>query len=185
MRVGWMVSAFSVASTAFAAPPAAPIEAAEPVIEMHVVGDQLAYTYDLTPVFDEAMWKVLSENGFSEILIQVNLVDSAEKLRLTQHHQLKVELLDKGQIRLTTGPKQETIYPSRATMLKALRAVRGQPIPAAKFASNDGYLDMLVLVNPVRIFDYPEGGAEGVAVGERVVYDRKIEARSAAAFAPR
>jgi hypothetical protein len=181
MNFGILAVTTFAAATAMAAPPAEPpVGPVEPAIELRLTGDVYRYTYDLTTVFDDGMWKVLEDNGFSEILIQVNLVDGKDQLRISQHHQLKVDLLAGGAVRLTSGPKQEEVYPSRAAMLKALKAVKGKPIAATEFPSDQGYLDMLVLVNPVKVFDFPDGGTDGVAVGERTVYDRKLEVRSAA-----
>lgn len=175
------------AAPAFAsAPPAdetrrdpAHVDAAEPAIELHAKGNFLTYTYDLAPIFDAALWKVLEDNGYSEILIQVSVVDAVQAVRLKQHHRLEVTLLRDGQVQLTSGPGRATTFTTRLAMLQALRAVPGKPIAASEFNGDQGYLDMLVLVNPVQVFDYPAGAQEeGVAVGERTVYDRRAAARS-------
>ncbi|MBT9556182.1 MAG: hypothetical protein IV100_09145 [Myxococcales bacterium] len=186
MRRLLLLTLLSAVPAFAAAPPAeetrrdpARADAAEPAIELHAKGDVLTYTYDLAPIFDAALWKVLEDNGYSEILIQVSVVDAGQAVRLKQHHRLEVTLLGEGKVQLTSGPGRATTYPSREAMLKALRAVPGKPIAATEFSGDQGYLDMLVLVNPVQVFDYPAGPRDdGVAVGERTVYDRRAAARS-------
>jgi hypothetical protein len=152
-----------------------------PAVELTLANGELNYTYDIRDIFDDALWAVLKKNGYSEITVEVRLLDSAEAVRTTQFHQLKIELLDSGRVRVMTTPRRGRIYKDRAEMVTALGRLPGRPMAAGDFAGTRGHLELVVLVNPVKVYSFPENGSE--MAEQRVVpttyYDRKLELRSA------
>ncbi len=178
MRSATILVLIAIATTANAKPPAPP--PAEPAIELRVEGRQLKYTYDLSSLFDKSMWRVLEDNGYSEITVEVRLRDAKEVVRVTQYHTLKIELLSSGKVRLMTTARRGKIYKDRKSALEALSSVRGRPIRAKQFAGEAGHLELTVLVNPVQVFAFPDEPsplAEQKVV-PRTYYDRKMELRS-------
>jgi len=153
---------------------------AEPAVELQLQDGKIAYNYDLRDIFDKDMWKVLEENGYSEITVETRVLDAAGKLQGTQYHQLKIELLPSGKVRVMTSPRRGRIYASRAKMLEALARVSGEPMQAPNFKGNTGHLELIVLVNPVKVYAFPDDGAPVAdrKVIPRTVYDRKLELRS-------
>lgn len=152
----------------------------EPAVTLRLDGKLLKYTYDLSTVFDPAMWKVLEDNGYSEITVQVRLRDAADKVTLSQYHSLKIELLERGRVRVMTSRRRGRIYKSRHLLLSGLKTVPGTPIAAKDFAGSAGHLELVVLVNPVQVYDFPARDAPLAKrqVVPRTYYDRRVEMRS-------
>lgn len=149
-------------------------------VELRVEGRYLKYSYDLSGLFDTQLWRVLEDNGYSEITVEVNLRDAQDQVRLTQHHTLKIELLESGKVRVMTSARRGKIYPDREAMIRDLQRVRGKPIRAIEFPSEEGHLELVVLVNPVQVYSFPD---EDTPLAERRVvprtfYDRRVELRS-------
>jgi hypothetical protein len=153
----------------------------EPEVELTLANGELNYTYDIRDIFDDALWAVLKKNGYSEITVEVRLLDAVDAVRTTQFHQLKIELLDSGRVRVMTTPRRGRIYKNRAAMVTALGRLPGRPMAAGDFAGTSGHLELVVLVNPVKVYSFPENDSE--MAEQRVVpktyYDRKLELRSA------
>ncbi len=152
----------------------------EPTITFKHDGDLLKYTYDLSTVFDRSMWRVLEENGYSEIMVEVRVRDASEKVRHTQYHSFKVELLSRGRVRVMTTRRRGRIYSSRIELLNGLRSVPGTPIPAKSFAGESGHIELVVLVNPVQVYGFPVADTPLAhrQVIPKTYYDRRLEMRS-------
>ena len=170
-------------STAFATPPPpnAPPRT-EPSLSLQVHEGMLEYTYDLSSLFDSNLWKVLEDNGFSEIAVEVRVRDAKEQVRVRQYHTLKIHLLESGRVRVMTSRRRGKIYPNRQAMQEALSSVRGRPIPATEFTGMQGHMELVALVNPVQVYAFPtqEGPLAQRQVVPHVDYDGKLVARSRA-----
>lgn len=153
---------------------------AEPAIELRMEGRNLKYTYDLSRLFDKALWRVLEDYGYSEITVEVRLMDDKAKVRTTHYHTLKLELLDNGRVRVMTSPRRGKVYKTRDEMLRAFTRVKGKPIRAKEFGTSQGHLELTVLVNPVSVYSFPESEAPVAAqeIVPKTYYDRKLELRS-------
>jgi hypothetical protein len=156
------------------------VAAAEPAVELRVEGKFLRYRYDLSTLFDKQMWRVLEDNGYSEITVEVRLLDAGEKVRVSQYHTLKVELLDSGKVRVMKTARRGKIYKNREAAVADLTSVRGRPIRADEFGGEVGHMEVTVLVNPVQVFAFPDEEAPVAdrQVVPRTYYDRKMELRS-------
>lgn len=180
MTITTVAATALLAGTSRASPPAQAAEApAAPAVELRMDGKLLRYTYDLTGMFDAQLWEALERNRDNEITIEVRLLDAGDNVRVTQYHRLRIELLEGGRLRVGDAPRS-VVYKSRAAMLAALNRVPGKPIRAEEFAGSDGHLEVVVLVNPVQVYSFPD---EDAPVAERKVvpqtfFDRKHELRS-------
>ena len=152
----------------------------EPGIELQWEQHYLKFTYDLSGLFDPELWRVLEENEESEITVEVRLLDPKDRVRDTQHHVLKLELLSDGKIRLQTSPRRQQVFPNRAEMLRDISQVRGRPIRSELFSGEEGRLEIVVLVNPVQVYSFPEEDTPlaDQRVVPRVVFDRRVELHS-------
>ncbi len=144
-------------------------------IVLATIGGQLQYHYDLRPLFDAAMWKLIEETGSADLLVEVRVVDAAEAVVTKKFHHLTVTVDDQA-VTVRSGARSERRHSSRAAFLEAIRKVPGGSIGGA-LDGNQAYLDLVVLVNPVQVFDV-DPTADDAEVGQRVVFDRRHEARS-------
>lgn len=156
------------------------VAARAPAVVAELKGKLLMYHYDLARAFDKNLWRVLEDNGYSEIIVEVRVRDGQDKIQHTQFHTLKIELLASGKVRVMTTQRKGRIYKDRAEMLKDLAHVRGKPIQAKHFSGDEGHLELIVLVNPVKVYAFPDQDAP--VADKRVVpktyYDRKMELRT-------
>ena len=169
-----LAASFAIAATSLAKPPP------DAAVELHVDGKDLKYTYDLSGMFDKDLWAALESNRDNEITVEVRLLDAKDRVRVTQYHRLRIELLSGGRLRVGDTPARSTLYKSRAALLAALTKIPGKPIKVEDFATADGHIEVVVLVNPVEVYSFPD---EDAPVADRKVipqtyFDRKVELRS-------
>ena len=148
-------------------PPAIP----EPAVELHVDGSHLTYTYDIAGIFDANLWRVLQRHGENEISVEVRLRDRKDRIRFTHFHRLRLIVYPNGGVRMVTGPERQKLYQSRAALQTALRRVPGTPIPAKDFRGEQGSLEIVVMVNPVVVYSFPD---EDAPVADRKVTPRQV-----------
>ena len=61
-----------------------------------------------------------------------------------------------------------------------MKRVAGEPLEAKRFQGSSGHLEVVVLVNPVKVYAFPANDrpVADQRVVPRTVYDRRLELRS-------
>jgi len=169
-------------TTAMAAPPAksSGSKSPEPDIELTVDGTLLKYSYDLRGLFDSKLWTVLKKNKSNEILVEVTLLDAKQRTLVRQYHRLKLNVLEGGKILLATSSKDRRIFKDSQSMLNALRRIPGNPIPAKDFAGTVGQMEIQAMVNPVKVYSFPNGDTPVAThrVKPHTYFDSKVQLKS-------
>ena len=162
-------------------------ESRAPSVNLRVEGKLLQYEYDLSGLFDATLWSVLEKNQDNLITIEVRLLDSANRVRIKQYHRIQLVVLKGGAVRVTSDGIRSKTYTNRERLARALQKVSGKPILASQFSGQQGFLEIVALVNPYAVYSFPKTDkaiARGTVI-PRTYFDRKLQLRSSPISTPR
>ena len=154
-------------------------ESAAPV-KLHPKGTSLHYVVDLSSLVDASLWTLLERNRQNLITVDVRLRDITDGVRMRQSHSIRLNFISTKQIVLTVDQNPSRIFSKRKDVLRALQTLPGTPIVAEQFKGSRGYLEVIAMVNPYRVYSYP---SDNTAVAHQDVvpktyYDRRLRLRS-------
>jgi len=151
-------------------------------IQLTLKGKQLHYEYDLSGLFDGALWKILDQSPTNEISVDVQLVDGKGVTRVTQHHWFELTHMKNRAIQMTSALGQARTFRNRRAMLASFKKVRGATIKEGEFSGDSGYLEIVAMVNPVQVYSYhskSERPGKATLIAQ-THHDGRLQIRSAA-----